>query len=212
MKVNFISRQEAIQLVQKGYFNHTNTDLISINDNDDEEFEMRSAWDQFSNKNNATFFIFRDEDSDDSGFSLEDASVMISAIEQAINSNNDIVVHCWAGISRSGAVAKFINDYLKIDSPHLNTYNLHNRFIYKRLMTALENSMSNASVITHFPEMIIRQEIYYTLGDDKNEIFQGIVESYDKLTQTFMVKRYFDDSNQKVDMVSNLDIKWDNLI
>jgi protein tyrosine phosphatase len=45
----------------------------------------------------------------------------------------ELVVHCAAGISRSGAVAKFANIYLGLDIPKLNNYDMHNIYVFNTL-------------------------------------------------------------------------------
>jgi hypothetical protein len=39
------------------------------------------------------------------------------------------------GVSRSGAVAKWINDYYGLDNRYLNEYYHHNRYVYDTLMS-----------------------------------------------------------------------------
>lgn len=41
-----------------------------------------------------------------------------------------VVGHCFAGVSRSAAVAKWINDYKGLDERLYNDYAQHNRHVY----------------------------------------------------------------------------------
>ncbi len=74
-------------------------------------------------------------DADDelnSCFTKDDALMLINFIKRSISSNIDnIIVHCYGGISRSAAVAKFISDIFKLNFP--SNYMLYNKYIYTTL-------------------------------------------------------------------------------
>jgi predicted protein tyrosine phosphatase len=55
-------------------------------------------------------------------FTAEQAEKLFNFIKA--NSNKDFIVHCSAGISRSGAVGAFINDYLDSDKEYFREFNL----------------------------------------------------------------------------------------
>lgn len=58
-------------------------------------------------------FIFADANEGESGVILaEQADKIVAILQEAKANNHDVVVHCVAGISRSGAVAQFAIDYL----------------------------------------------------------------------------------------------------
>lgn len=66
-------------------------------------------------------------------FDETQASDIIKFIQGLPENTNSIIVHCYGGISRSAAVAKFLCDHVY----HLDTfssYNLHNRHIYSTLL------------------------------------------------------------------------------
>jgi predicted protein tyrosine phosphatase len=79
----------------------------------------------FENKNNVKVLYFDDVDKDtatEKKFSEKQAKELIDFIE--INKNkNTCIVHCAAGMSRSGAVGTFINDYYGGDYNEFKTNN-----------------------------------------------------------------------------------------
>lgn len=48
----------------------------------------------------------------------------------------DLIIHCYAGISRSAAVGKFVNDTLKLEFPNYNRLMIYNRAVYSQLLKA----------------------------------------------------------------------------
>ena len=50
-----------------------------------------------------------------------------------------LIIHCYAGVSRSAAVGKFINDYYKMKLPQYESLSLYNKFVYRKLMTVVNN-------------------------------------------------------------------------
>lgn len=56
-------------------------------------------------------------------FTEDQAKQIIKFVDA--NSDRDFLVHCSAGISRSGAVGAFILDYLQGDKDHFKQYNSH---------------------------------------------------------------------------------------
>jgi predicted protein tyrosine phosphatase len=55
-----------------------------------------------------------------------------------------IVVHCHAGISRSGAVAKWIAEQYKLDFNQ--DYQLFNKHVYRQLVEAEQRTKKNSDV------------------------------------------------------------------
>ena len=53
-----------------------------------------------------------------------------------------LIVHCYAGISRSAAVGKFTNDIFKLDLPQYQSLNIYNRTVYAQLVRAWERKIS----------------------------------------------------------------------
>ena len=48
----------------------------------------------------------------------------------------DLIVHCYAGVSRSAGVGKFVNDIFKLDLPNYNRLSLYNATVYQQLVSA----------------------------------------------------------------------------
>jgi len=80
---------------------------------------------------------FHDVDSEyrgESGYhsiTEEQADAIIAWLREHEDEFKKIVVHCWAGISRSAAVAKFIAEVYDLQFPE--SYSLYNRFVYSTL-------------------------------------------------------------------------------
>jgi predicted protein tyrosine phosphatase len=68
----------------------------------------------------------------------EDMARMIINFVQSISGKGikTIIVHCWAGISRSAAVAKFLAENLKAQFP--DKYMLYNKLVYRILCETLQ--------------------------------------------------------------------------
>ena len=103
--------------------------IISINDTSREAFEMEDysyLW------NNIWIYplVFKD---DNESFSEEQAESIKGVVESSPSDYKNIIVHCFAGISRSAAVAKWINTYFNLDIPLYNNYTQHNLHVYNTL-------------------------------------------------------------------------------
>lgn len=64
-------------------------------------------------------------------FTVSDAKQVIDWVEQNKDRITAIYVHCWAGISRSAAVAKFIAE--KLGLPFNQSYDSYNPYVYRTL-------------------------------------------------------------------------------
>lgn len=131
MKVTFNSREDAksdIPLLN-------NTLIISISDTMEESNEMRALFNDCNNKGSNIFYAtnFLDNEED---FSPWLAESMLAFIDKAYELRLDIYVHCFMGVSRSGGVAKLVNDYLGLDIDYINGYSLYNRHVYSCLSIA----------------------------------------------------------------------------
>lgn len=62
--------------------------------------------------------------------------------------DKDFIVHCFMGISRSGAVAKFINEYYDMNDVILNTYTGYNRQVYNSL-----NAVIGKDIASYYAEL-----------------------------------------------------------
>lgn len=135
MKVKFVSRGDARQYVNSGYFAERDCDFISISDTHKEANEMKELWLANKQESNAALFLrFTDVDDASSSFDRKKAETIVRFVEESFKKKKDVIVHCFAGISRSGAVAKFINDYYGMDDEFLETYRGHNLWVYYTLL------------------------------------------------------------------------------
>lgn len=133
--VKFISRSDAKVIIEEGYFKSSGYDLISISDTNKEKEEMRDMWKNNKCGNNAAlFFNFQDIDDRSSGFNSHKARQIIDFVEESVKKGKHIIVHCFLGVSRSGGVAKFINDYWMLGDKYLEDYQGHNRWVYYELL------------------------------------------------------------------------------
>lgn len=53
----------------------------------------------------------------------------------------NLIIHCFAGISRSAAVGKFCNDVFKLNLHNYNRLSLYNRYVYSMLLDAWLNCL-----------------------------------------------------------------------
>lgn len=58
---------------------------------------------------------------------------------QELPTSLKLIIHCYAGVSRSAAVGKFINDYYKMKLPQYERLSLYNKFVYRKLMNEVNN-------------------------------------------------------------------------
>jgi len=135
MNVKFVSRGDAKQYINENYFTNTSCDLVSISDTHSEAEQMKKLW--LANKkdtNAAVFLRFADMDDSSSGFDAKKAETICNFLEQSFRKKKDVMVHCFAGISRSGAVAKFVNEYYGLNDAYLETYTGHNLWVFYTLL------------------------------------------------------------------------------
>jgi protein tyrosine phosphatase len=132
-----VSRAEAIKLVLSGYFEKNAVDFISISDTNSEKNQMRDMWVANKSAESAAIFLnFADISSDQSGFTENKAKTIVSFVDESFRRKKDVIVHCFAGISRSGAVAKFVNEYFMLGDEYLESYAGHNHWVYYTLLEA----------------------------------------------------------------------------
>jgi len=135
--ISFVDRGTAKRLIRDGYFDRNICDFISISDTNPEAAEMRELWlDNKIDSNAAIFLRFQDIDDLSSGFNEHKAKRVIDFLQESYVKRKDVVVHCFAGISRSGAVAKFANEYWGLGDQYLEDYRGHNIHIYYTLLEA----------------------------------------------------------------------------
>ena len=135
MNVKFVSRGDAKKYISKNHFIDADCDLVSISDTHKEAEQMKELW--LANKkhaNAAVFLRFADMDDSSSGFDSKKAETICNFLEQSFRKKKDVIVHCFAGISRSGAVAKFANEYYGLNDAYLDTYTGHNLWVFYTLL------------------------------------------------------------------------------
>jgi len=140
-KVEFISRGQMKRFIETREHLNENVAIISINDTPYEYDEML----ELLEGSNFSISMFQDTD-DNNGISPLQAKCLLSFIDK--NYDKDFYVHCFAGVSRSGAIAKFINEYLDCGIFYLEDYNGHNRRVYNQLMAA-----AGMSLAAHYEEL-----------------------------------------------------------
>ncbi|MCB1178794.1 MAG: dual specificity protein phosphatase family protein [Leptospiraceae bacterium] len=102
------SKSEIVELINKKYENRL-FDAISIGDPDEDE--PIKDYKKLSNYLRLEFFDMESGDPESNLYRIpekEDFEKVISFYEKIKNSNNDLLIHCKAGISRSTAVGLFM--------------------------------------------------------------------------------------------------------
>lgn len=125
-----MSRGDFLANISK--FDSGNYALISISDNMSERRLMQDILGaQITNCPYITT-NFQDVDHDDgTGISNIQAKELLSFIKAY--PNRDFIIHCFAGVSRSAAVAKFINEYYDAGNIALENYKIYNKLVYNKL-------------------------------------------------------------------------------
>lgn len=88
----------------------------------EDQYYMNSIFEK--EHNNVLILTFDDVENSINGnisFDEKMANKLIEFIDQ--NKNRDFIIHCAAGISRSGAIGTFIKDYLELNSEEFKKYN-----------------------------------------------------------------------------------------
>jgi protein-tyrosine phosphatase len=135
MKVKFVSRWDAKQYIKEGYFSDADCDFVSISDTNKEASDMKKLWLENKKESNAAVFLrFQDIDGSSSGFDQKKAETITRFLDVSFKKKKDVLVHCFAGISRSGAVAKFVNEYYGLGDEYLETYAGHNLWVFYTLL------------------------------------------------------------------------------
>lgn len=106
---------------------NSDTKVISINDTESEMLEVMNL----CKSDNILYLQMVDIESESSGFTEQMAK---SVLEFVKSDDEHIVIHCLVGVSRSGAIAKFINEYFNPRPDHyLQMYTGHNCYVYSLL-------------------------------------------------------------------------------
>lgn len=134
-KIEFISRGQMKRIISQQGHKEDNLAIISINDTSYEYDEMYRLLDG----SNFTIAAFQDSDGDD-GITDIQAKLLLSFIER--NHDKNFLIHCFMGISRSGAVAKFINEFYECGIFYLEDYKGYNRRVFNKLQAAAGMSLA----------------------------------------------------------------------
>jgi protein-tyrosine phosphatase len=135
--VKFIDRGAFKRGVMNDSFTE-NDALISISCTEDEMKEINSYL-LFYRPNSKSFLChFFDNDQ---GVDEETAKKLVKFIEQ--NAQKNFVVHCFMGVSRSGAVAKFINEYYGLNDPVLENYKNYNQQVFNQLNAVIGRDLAS---------------------------------------------------------------------
>ena len=124
LKLQFVSRETVLNALRQKQV-ADGTYVISINDTFADSIEVTKNVLAYAPSIKLKTFVFPDEE-----------------IGIASAADAPILVHCLMGVSRSGAVAKFLNEYLDIGNWFLESYHNHNKSIYNSLAAAAGTSLA----------------------------------------------------------------------
>lgn len=138
MRVEWLSREMVIEYIHRDYLQACNYNLISISDSQGEKKAIRSLWQMCDTAGlHARFYNFLDIDDAAGRFTEDKAKSIVDFIATSKANRKNICVHCWLGVSRSAAVAKFAQDYFGYQNLSLEGYTLYNRYVYSKLLQTL---------------------------------------------------------------------------
>lgn len=138
LELQFVSRETFIKSF-KNKLVVDGTYVISINDTFAESDEITKMVLGHAPHVTLKTFVFPDEEI---GIADDVAKSIIAVGEKAQDQGQPILVHCLMGVSRSGAVAKFLNEYLDVGNWFLESYHNHNKSIYNSLAAAAGTSLA----------------------------------------------------------------------
>lgn len=144
MKVEFIDRAGFKNIACVGFPDLTA--CISISSTHEDWREMVGISKQ--SETNIKCLRFLDIDSEESGFTRRTAEMLKELVDGWVICEYEhrpkrILIHCDMGVSRSGAIAKWINDYYGLDDRFLNEYYQHNKYVYDALMSVCGVSLKD---------------------------------------------------------------------
>lgn len=111
--------------------------VISINDTEKERVQMESRLSAANIPHLALTFsdvTYETQLSNETLFNNQHADAIIDFVHR--NPGN-YAVHCFAGVSRSAAVAVFLNEYLQLGDDELTNLKSFNRHVYDMLKAAV---------------------------------------------------------------------------
>ena len=143
MQIEFFSLVEAEQIQPR-----SDSALISLLDPD---VDNAIDYDKWENKIISRFEDVEEKEAGRKVFTRKKAKEIIDFTTNLSPDIRYLVIHCYAGISRSGAVTKFITKYIFSDCYNKDfdkEYNCYNDFVYQTLETVwLEDYCSNSKSI-----------------------------------------------------------------
>jgi protein tyrosine/serine phosphatase len=117
---------------------------VSISDTEHEKEEVELLFSE-TDIDKELYITTQFPDNDD-GIPSDEAQRLVDFIKK--HPDKDFIVHCFMGISRSGAVAKFINEYYDMNDVILNTYTGYNRQVYNSL-----NAVIGKDIASYYAEL-----------------------------------------------------------
>lgn len=126
-----LSRAEMLDMLETGLPAQRKFAIISINDNV-EDAELVKALVEMNNPTVEELATIVHPDDCHTSFRGHVENIQ-NLLDKIKNTDTILIVHCWAGISRSAAVAKFAEEYLDTPVKSLNTYKIYNNVIYNTL-------------------------------------------------------------------------------
>lgn len=125
-----LSRVEMISRLEYGLPSNKDFAIISINDTQREANEVAGLIQTSDSVISYTSIVHPD---DCSTSFIPHVKAIKQELDVIHGTDTILLVHCWAGISRSAAVAKFAEEYLDVPAPQLLRYKIYNNVIYNTL-------------------------------------------------------------------------------
>lgn len=161
-RVAYMGRHEFVRTIKTYEENFDDRyAVISISDNETERLEIKTQVELHTNCNNGIFVAFADSDDTDC-INNKQAKEIVQFI--ADNEGKFFIVHCFAGVSRSAAVAKFINEYYDLGLVDLENYKIYNKKVKNRL-DAFCHRMSMAD---YYAELELNERVHDYESKDAN--------------------------------------------
>lgn len=143
MKVTFEGRRKfGITLTPRGVAkdNGEKVVLISINDtfHEVEHSKVLIETNEYTLGKDALVLQFQDldvEQGNDRCITQEQAKQIVDIVRNNPDATH-FKVHCFVGVSRSAAIAKFIDEFYELDEPELRDYKVYNKLVFNKLKAA----------------------------------------------------------------------------
>ena len=136
-RIHWLGRSEAIRFIEDDEnLEDGQVDFISVSDTNKEKDHMTNLWKITKGETSAAIFLNFADTEDEYSSGLTDAKVdkIISFLAETNKKDKELLVHCFMGISRSAAIAKYYNDFYHKGDKALENYTAHNRMVYNALM------------------------------------------------------------------------------